>query len=88
MDGETLQRMANQVQPLQPRGLALVFIVVTSILMAICTIIVLMRIYVRAWMMRKVRGWAWDDTFAVLAYVSFPPSLLSSLSVFFSYSPS
>ncbi|EEU39818.1 uncharacterized protein NECHADRAFT_5404, partial [Fusarium vanettenii 77-13-4] len=37
----------------------------------IATVIMVLRVYVRAWMLRYTANWGWKDTFAVLSYGSF-----------------
>ncbi|KAE9368301.1 hypothetical protein N431DRAFT_314099, partial [Stipitochalara longipes BDJ] len=37
----------------------------------IATIVVGLRVYVRAWMLRRAKVWGWEDTFAVLGYLAF-----------------
>lgn len=72
--GAALSAAAYAQPPIKPHGLALRLIIVIWILTAIATIVIGLRIYVRAWMLRKAKLWGWEDTFAVLGYVSFEVS--------------
>lgn len=72
--GAILSAAAYSQPPIVPKGLAQTLIVVVLITAVIATIIVALRVYVRAWMVRKaggVRVWGWEDTFAVWGFVSF-----------------
>lgn len=73
--GAALSAAAYAQPPIKPHGLALRIIIVIWITTVIATIVVGLRIYVRAWMMRKAKLWGWEDTFAVLGYVSLGFSL-------------
>lgn len=69
--GELLQEAAYR-QPAIPHltGFAEALVAVISTLLALSIIVVGLRIYVKAWM--KKSAWLWDDTFAVLSFVSEP----------------
>ncbi|KAF7561128.1 hypothetical protein G7046_g3002 [Stylonectria norvegica] len=70
--GELNESLAVQQAPIKPENLALTLIIVIVITAVLATIIIAMRIYVRAWMLRKARLWGLEDTFAVLSYVCLP----------------
>ena len=74
--GAALSAAAYAQPPIRPEGLALRLIIVIWVTAVIATIVVGLRVYVRAWMMRRANVWGWEDTFAVLGYVSlqFPHS--------------
>jgi len=69
--GAELSAAAYAQPPITPEGLALRLIIVIWVTAIIATIVVGLRVYVRAWMLRKAKVWGWEDTFAVLGYVSF-----------------
>ncbi|RSM00557.1 hypothetical protein CDV31_011723 [Fusarium ambrosium] len=69
--GEQLQKLAYAHPPIKPQGFALVLIIVVLIFVSIATVIMILRVYVRAWMLRYTANWGWEDTFAVLSYGSF-----------------
>ncbi|UPK90057.1 hypothetical protein LCI18_000992 [Fusarium solani-melongenae] len=69
--GEQLQKLAYAHPPIEPQGFALVLIIVVLIFVGITTVIMALRVYVRAWMLRYTANWGWEDTFAVLSYGSF-----------------
>ncbi|CZR51144.1 uncharacterized protein PAC_01019 [Phialocephala subalpina] len=72
--GAILSAAAYSQPPIVPEGLALTLVIVVLITAIIATIIVGLRIYVRAWMVRKAGGmrvWGWEDTFAVWGYLAF-----------------
>lgn len=54
----------------RPVGLALTMITVTLALFFVVTIVVGLRVWVRAWLLRSSRTWGWDDNLVVMAYVS------------------
>ncbi|KAF8848131.1 GPCR, PTH11-type [Acephala macrosclerotiorum] len=72
--GAILSAAAYSQPPIVPKGLALTLIVVVLITAVIATIIVALKVYVRAWMVRKAGGvkvWGWEDTFAVWGFIAF-----------------
>ncbi|KAE8447336.1 hypothetical protein EG329_010894 [Mollisiaceae sp. DMI_Dod_QoI] len=72
--GAMLSAAAYAQPPIVPHGLALTIVVVLLITAVIATIIISLRIYVRALMVKKsggVRVWGWEDTFAVWGYLAF-----------------
>lgn len=70
--GEQLSAAAYAEPTIVPEGLARTLIIILSVTMAIATIVVAFRAYVRFPLTRWSKGWGWDDTFALLAYVSLP----------------
>ena len=74
--GAALSAAAYAQPPIRPEGLALGLIIVIWVTAVIATIVVGLRVYVRAWMLRRAKVWGWEDTFAVMGYVSlrFPDS--------------
>ncbi|KAJ4180210.1 hypothetical protein NW755_011898 [Fusarium falciforme] len=68
---EQLQKLAYAHPPIEPQEFALVLIVTVLIFVVIATVIMALRVYVRAWMLRYTANWGWEDTFAVLSYGSF-----------------
>jgi hypothetical protein len=74
--GAELSAAAYAQPPLKPEGLALRLIIVIWATAVIATIVVGLRVYVRALMLRRAKVWGWEDTFAVMGYVSpqFPDS--------------
>ena len=75
--GEQLQKLAYAHPPIEPQGFALVLIIVVLIFVVIATVIMALRVYVRAWMLRYTANWGWEDTFAVLSYVSLEAVMLT-----------
>lgn len=68
--GAQLQKAAYTEPPIVPKGLAMSLIIVVLISAIIATIIIALRVLVRGWISRKSKVWGWEDTFAVLGYVS------------------
>lgn len=66
----TTSPRAAEVQPLHPEGLAAGVIGIAGALLIISTIVILLRIWVRAWLLREGKAWGWDDTLATLSFVS------------------
>lgn len=58
--------------PIKPRGFALSLIVILVILLFLDTIAIGLRVYCKAWLLRKNKVWGLDDTLAVLGFVSLP----------------
>ncbi|PMD27041.1 GPCR, PTH11-type [Hyaloscypha hepaticicola] len=69
--GAELSAAAYAQPPIKPEGLALRLIIVIWVTAIIATIVVGLRVYVRAWMLRRAKVWGWEDTFAVLGYLAF-----------------
>ncbi|KAN0103419.1 GPCR, PTH11-type [Hyaloscypha variabilis] len=69
--GAELSAAAYAQPPIKPEGLALRLIIVIWVTAVIATIVVGLRVYVRAWMLRRAKVWGWEDTFAVMGYLAF-----------------
>lgn len=65
-----LSQQAYAQPPIAPTGLALTLVIIILIFTVLSTIVVALRIYVRAWMGKSAGTWGWEDTFIVLGYVS------------------
>ena len=74
MSGEQLAQLAYSEPPLEPHGLARGVEIYMYFAAIITTIIVGLRVYVRAFM-NEGRAWGPDDYLAVLGYVSSPKPL-------------
>ncbi|CAM1502609.1 Fc.00g073850.m01.CDS01 [Cosmosporella sp. VM-42] len=72
--GEQLSKLAYAEPPIVPEDLALALVIVCLFFAGIATIILALRVYVRAWMLRSTLTWGWEDTFAVLSYGAFVSS--------------
>ena len=89
--GQLLSKQAYAEPPIVPTGLALSIVIVILIFTALSTIVIALRIYVRAWMEKTLKTWGWEDTFIVLGYVSISPRpymmelLLPLLSIVFTH---
>jgi len=70
--GAQLSAAAYAESPIGPEGLALTLIVIAGVTMGLATTVVALRTYVRFPLTRAAssKGWGWDDTFALLSYVS------------------
>ncbi|KAK9422290.1 hypothetical protein SUNI508_04969 [Seiridium unicorne] len=58
---------------LRPEGLAKAMIVFTLVFLILNTGVVVLRVWVRAWMLRAGKVWGWDDTVICLSYISYVP---------------
>lgn len=79
--GAQLSVAAYAESPIVPEGLALTVIIIAGVTIGLATIVVALRTFVRFPLPgRSSKGWGWDDTFALLSYVSnLPPyTILSS----------
>lgn len=85
--GAQLSAAAYAEPPIVPEGLAMTLIIITGITMGLATIVVALRTYVRFPLTRTSKGWGWDDTFALLSYVSIAPAFIHVLSQFRSPNP-
>jgi hypothetical protein len=68
--GAQLSAAAYAQPPIVPQDLALTVIIIAAVIMGLATIVVSLRTYVRIRMNQTARGWGWEDTFALLGYVS------------------
>lgn len=77
--GLQLQAAAYAEPTITPEGLAMILIIVTSIIMALATVVVALRTYVRFPLTRFSKGWGWDDTFSLLSYGAFLSSAIFAI---------
>lgn len=68
--GLLLSQQAYAQPPIAPTGLALTLVIIILIFTVLSTVVVALRIYVRAWMGKSAGTWGWEDTFITLGYVS------------------
>jgi hypothetical protein len=73
--GQLLSKQAYAEPPIVPTGLALSIVIAILIFSVLSTVVISLRIYVRAWMEKTSKTWGWEDTFIVLGYVSVSSSL-------------
>ncbi|KAL7787060.1 GPCR, PTH11-type [Trichoderma ceciliae] len=69
--GQQFSKEAYAEPPIAPTGLALVIVVVILIFTVLSTIVIGLRIYVRAWMEKSAGAWGWEDTCLILGYGTF-----------------
>ncbi|KAL6786508.1 GPCR, PTH11-type [Trichoderma sp. SZMC 28012] len=77
--GLLLSQQAYAQPPIAPTGLALTLVIIILIFTVLSTIVVALRIYVRAWMGKSAGTWGWEDTFIVLGYGSFLSSAIFAI---------
>lgn len=65
---QELNALVAAQRPIQPKGPALAFIVVSAISWTLALVAITLRVYARAFW-KSHRVWGWDDTFAVLGMV-------------------
>lgn len=71
MSTDELRALAAAQSPIQPKGAALAFIIVSAISYVLAFVAISLRIYARAFREKTGRTiWGWDDTFAGLGMVS------------------
>lgn len=68
--GQELIDLASQQKPIEIDGLPKAVIALASTLCVVSGLCMTLRIFVRAWILRKDRPWGWDDTLALLSFVS------------------
>ncbi|KAG8169535.1 hypothetical protein KVR01_000280 [Diaporthe batatas] len=77
MSGEQIQALANQLEPINPTGLGRAVQVVAIFLGVVCTIVVSLRIYVRAGLSgASTRIWGVEDYLALFGTLPFLPSVV------------
>lgn len=69
---EELLALVAAQRPIEPKGAALAFIIVSAICWVLAFTAIALRVYARAFR-GSHRIWGWDDTFAVLGMVRYPP---------------
>ncbi|KAL1864100.1 hypothetical protein Daus18300_007880 [Diaporthe australafricana] len=77
MDGLSAQEVTAGMRaqpPIKPRGFALSIIVILVIVLFLDTIAIGLRVYSKAWLLRKHKVWGLDDTLAVLGFVPWIPA--------------
>lgn len=74
---EELLALVAAQRPIEPKGAALAFIIVSAICWLLSFTAIALRVYARAFWRRI---WGWDDTFAVLGMVR-PSGLRQGLSL-------
>ena len=68
---EELGVLAHAEPSIAPRGLAKAIYVISVIFLVWATLVIVLRVYVRAWLLAAGKAWGADDILAVLGYVSF-----------------
>jgi hypothetical protein len=70
--GAQLSAAAYAQSSIVPQDLALALIIVAVIIVGLATVVILLRSYVRTIYKRTTNGWGWgwEDSFALLSYVS------------------
>ncbi|RFU77407.1 integral membrane [Trichoderma arundinaceum] len=77
--GQQLSQAAYAEPPIAPTGLALIIVVIVLIFLVLSTIVIGLRIYVRAWMGKSAGTWGWEDTFIILGYGTFLSSSIFAI---------
>lgn len=77
LTGQRLIDLASQQKPIQIGGLPKAVIGLSASLCVVSGICMVLRIFVRAWFLRRERSWGWDDTLALLSFVSVTLPLLN-----------
>ncbi|KAJ4392963.1 hypothetical protein N0V93_002167 [Gnomoniopsis smithogilvyi] len=81
MSDDELRALAAIQTPIQPKGPALAFIIVSAISYVLALIAIILRVYARAFRKKTGRSiWGWDDTFAVLGMIAY--SFVFAFSIF------
>lgn len=70
LTGQQLIDLASQQKPIKAGSLPKALIGLSATLCVISGLCMILRIFVRAWILRRERSWGWDDTLALLAFVS------------------
>lgn len=70
LKGQQLIDLASQQNRIKIGGLPKALIGLSATLCVISGICMILRIFVRAWFLRRERSWGWDDTLALLSFVS------------------
>lgn len=69
-DGNELQKQAYAQKPIGLESVSVAVVASCLTMVGIATVILILRVYVRGWLLRASASWGWEDTFTVLAYVS------------------
>lgn len=70
LTGQQLIDLASRQKPIKIGGLPTALIALSATLCVISGLCMILRIFVRAWILRRERSWGWDDTLALLSFVS------------------
>ncbi|KAJ0106827.1 hypothetical protein J7T55_001351 [Diaporthe amygdali] len=73
LTGQELIDLASQQDPIKIGGFPIAVIGLSATLCIISGLCMILRIFVRAWLLRKERSWGWDDTLALLSFLTFLP---------------
>ncbi|POS72773.1 hypothetical protein DHEL01_v208833 [Diaporthe helianthi] len=77
MSGEQIQALVNQLEPISPTGLGRAVEVVAILLGVVCTVVVSLRVYVRAGLSgASTRIWGVEDYLALIGTLPFLPSVV------------
>ncbi|RYP39456.1 hypothetical protein DL767_002190 [Monosporascus sp. MG133] len=66
-----LAALAYAEPPITPRGVSRTLSVLSIIFLVLATVVISLRIWVRAWMLKGNKGWGLDDTLAVMGFIPF-----------------
>lgn len=69
MTAQELQDLANAQPPIHPEGRALALFCIGIVLSVLSAVCVGLRLWGRAWKLRRSKVWGWDDTTAALGLV-------------------
>ena len=70
LTGQDLIDLASQQKPIKIGGLPKAVIGLAVTLCVVSGLCMILRIFVRVWILRKERLWGWDDVLALLSFVS------------------
>ncbi|RYP27266.1 hypothetical protein DL768_011252 [Monosporascus sp. mg162] len=71
LNSSELAALAYVEPPITPRGLSRALSVLSITFLVLATVVITLRIWVRAWMLRDSKGWGLDDTLAVMGFIPF-----------------
>ncbi|KAK2061362.1 integral membrane protein [Colletotrichum caudatum] len=74
-EGERLSDIARGLPQVPVGDFSRVIQITTYVMLALSTLVVALRVYVRVKLSESKKVWGWDDTFAVLGWVFFLPSV-------------
>lgn len=70
LTGQDLIDLASRQKPIEIGGLPKAVIGLAATLCVVSGLCMILRIFVRVWILRKERPWGWDDVLALLSFVS------------------
>lgn len=70
LTGQDLIDLASQQKLIEIGGLPKAVIGLAASLCVVSGLCMILRIFVRIWILRKERPWGWDDVLALLSFVS------------------